>query len=203
MQTYWCEPKLNSQSTSSLTDSDGHDTNNEQDKNDRLVDWNVDILARLLQKIVHSRNINSNKSYNMLVNPEISDVCPFTTDLSVRRVVIDEVKEVIEFPALSSTIVDESGSSETVALDESVLNQLRILISSIADLYNTNSFHNFDHASHVTMSIGKLISRMASSKDEENFDPVTEYIHKIASDPLIQFSCVFAGLIHDVAHPGK
>jgi hypothetical protein len=62
-------------------------------------------------------------------------------------------------------------------------------------MYPNNHFHNFDHASHVAMSVSKLMARIAS-------DPSQGPMCGIVSDPLTQFTCVFSALIHDVGHPG-
>jgi hypothetical protein len=41
--------------------------------------------------------------------------------------------------------------------------QLSSFVSSIAALYQDNPFHNFEHASHVTMSVVKLLPHRAPS----------------------------------------
>ena len=120
----------------------------------------------------------------------------------------------------------------------------------------TQPFHNFDHASHVGMSVAKLMSRIVPdlsdvmdgetepSKDNllstlhdhtygksspprkhtstaatasfPNFTLLTHQLLFVAicssintindtgitSDPLTQFTCVFAALIHDLDHSG-
>lgn len=53
-------------------------------------------------------------------------------------------------------------------------------------------------ASHVTMSVVKLLSRISILKKDPTLGPA----NAIASDPLVQFALVFASLIHDVGHPG-
>ena len=58
-------------------------------------------------------------------------------------------------------------------------------------------------ASHVTMSVTKLLSRIVAP-DLASSDGASLHDHTygITSDPLTQFSCVFAALIHDVEHQG-
>lgn len=57
--------------------------------------------------------------------------------------------------------------------------------------YQRQPFHNFEHASHVVLSIVKLLGKM---------DAVG---HNLSlSDPLTKFTVVLAALIHDVDHPG-
>jgi 3'5'-cyclic nucleotide phosphodiesterase len=72
-------------------------------------------------------------------------------------------------------------------------------------MYNSNAFHNFEHASHVTMSIVKLLSRIVKPSDRERGaaeSSLHDRSYGITSDPLTQFACAFCGLIHDADHPG-
>lgn len=71
-------------------------------------------------------------------------------------------------------------------------------------MYQDNAFHNFEHASHVLMSVTKLMSRIVapSHLDEESADALHDHTYGITSDPLTQFSCAFSALIHDVDHAG-
>jgi 3'5'-cyclic nucleotide phosphodiesterase len=70
-------------------------------------------------------------------------------------------------------------------------------------MYRPNPFHNFEHASHVIGSVTKLMSRIVAS-DQTGFmdNMLSDHTYGIASDPLIQFACVFSALIHDVDHTG-
>jgi hypothetical protein len=83
----------------------------------------------------------------------------------------------------------------------------------IAELYRGNPFHNFEHSSHVLMSVMKLLSRIVNPRETEiarrggALEKATaanlhDYTFGITSDPLTQFACAFAALIHDVDHPG-
>lgn len=68
-------------------------------------------------------------------------------------------------------------------------------------------FHNFEHASHVSQSVNKLLSRIVApdlqlngSADFEH--TLHDHTYGITSDPLTQFACVLSALIHDVDHTG-
>ena len=95
-----------------------------------------------------------------------------------------------------------------------MLKQLRNYVTLIAKAYRDNPFHNFEHASHVTMSAVKLLNRIVapeqfilkSSPDASSKGQIASTLHDhtygITSDPLTQFACLFAALIHDVDHTG-
>ena len=67
-------------------------------------------------------------------------------------------------------------------------------------------FALFSDASHVTMSVTKLLGRIiapdVSCTKEEVGSTLHDHTYGITSDPMTQFACVFAALIHDVDHPG-
>lgn len=83
-------------------------------------------------------------------------------------------------------------------------------------MYHDVPFHNFEHASHVTMSANKLLKRIIhpddldyqkeGEKKNERARAIARDLHfstyGISSDPLTQFSIVFSALIHDVDHTG-
>lgn len=83
-------------------------------------------------------------------------------------------------------------------------------------MYQDNPFHNFQHASHVAMSMMKLLNRIVSAphaalpKDVEkqecaasNADALLhDNTYGITSDAICQFAVILAALIHDVDHRG-
>lgn len=77
-----------------------------------------------------------------------------------------------------------------------------------ADLFSVSFYFNAD-ASHVSMSVAKLLSRIVdynSSEDKDENKSVALTLHEntfgITTDPLTQFSCILSALIHDVDHQG-
>lgn len=86
------------------------------------------------------------------------------------------------------------------------MNRCRTLLcfDATANL-NACPFLVLQHASHVTMSVVKLIARITD--DRENKGTATaqdrhDSTFGINSDPLTHFACVFSALIHDLDHPG-
>jgi hypothetical protein len=82
-----------------------------------------------------------------------------------------------------------------------VITQLSNYVSSIVAMHQDIPFHNVDLASHVTLSVVKLLSRIVAPSnircdDEGNVHvfilTLHEHTYGIASDPLMQFACVFS-----------
>jgi len=125
------------------------------------------------------------------------------------KIVVDEVVEIITLPKFDPKSIKALEKSQSVELDDAVVNQLKDYISTIAQMYRKNPFHNFEHASHVTMSANKLLNRIVIP---ENVDygrtsndiasDLHDYTYGITSDPLTQFAVVFSALVHDVDHTG-
>jgi class 3 adenylate cyclase len=165
-------------------------------KTNRLIEWNTEVLMRLLKQIEARRRILKQTNPNRRAD---ADESLFESD---NHMVIDEVKEIIALPEdnFSDAI---RGAEESVVFHPSVGEELADFVTNIASLYNdSNPFHNFEHASHVTMSVVKLLSRIVAPSDND-FDEKGESLHDhtygITSDPLTQFACVLSALIHDGA----
>jgi 3'5'-cyclic nucleotide phosphodiesterase len=169
-------------------------------RNDRLVQWNSEILLELLQRVV-ARRIASQSS--RCVSPD--KLTSLARSIGDGSTVVEEVVEVIDMPDFVCT-----NGSGNVELSEVVVMQLRAFVAKIASMYNDNPFHNFEHASHVTMSINKLLCRIVAPQMDPNVgsdaDRQAAFLHDhtcgITSDPLTQFAVVLSGLIHDLDHPG-
>lgn len=170
----------------------------------RLVDWNVDVLKRLLKQIVAKRKAigkeHMDPNHPLMMKTEVNIGCD--------TYVLDEVTEIIRLPGY--TQVKQMEDPNKIELPPEVGEQLRLYVSSIAAMHRDNAFHNFEHASHVMMSVSKLLSRIVApdevlkGDDEEQNVALSLHDHTygITSDPLTQFSVVLAALIHDVDHAG-
>lgn len=178
----------------------GHSGVSTGEKHDRLVDWNVDVLQGLLKRVVAMRTEYSTKAVKKLAKLRLEQD---DGDSSV----IDEVQEIIRFRNKSEYKRDP----ETIELGSVVLAQLQDFVTVISQNYRNNYFHSFEHASHVTQSVTKLLGRIVSPEaiDYENLTyrkKETETLHYrtygITSDPLTHFAVVFAALIHDLDHKG-
>jgi hypothetical protein len=55
-----------------------------------------------------------------------------------------------------------------IEINPVVIEQLRDVVTTIANTYHDNPFHNFDHACHVTMSVEKLSPVRRPDIDEKD-----------------------------------
>jgi hypothetical protein len=164
----------------------------------RLVDWNVDVLMGFLEKVVQHR-FETNTHSNRWTKPSTDTV----------GLVIDEVVEVIDLPDFAASSPSKRSNRMTKNLPSVVRSQLKEFVACIASTYRDVPFHNFEHASHVTMSANKLMKRIITPDDHVDgsnkpLNPAAFYgsTFGISSDPLTQFAVVFAALIHDSDHTG-
>jgi hypothetical protein len=157
------------------------------------------MLTRLVRQIVGSNQTN-------LSHENIGDVEDGVQNLEINTVPLDEVVEIMEFPKAAGTSSERR--KRDPKLNSHVKHELYAMVSNIAALYNDNHFHGFEHASHVTMSVVKLLSRVVTPSTNKNqLDSHTESFTQNSTasgmlDPLTQFACVFAALVHDVDHQG-
>jgi hypothetical protein len=223
MQTYWVNPKkANGSFVSSTNTNESDDSTGENaDHIRRLVDWNADILGQLLRLVIAKRNASDVKQNGCMRGGKAratrTDV-PTTIgrenssrNQECRGNVLDEVKEIIDLPKFDAAAAHYREDLASIELKPTILAQLHEYVSCIAAMYNRNPFHNFEHASHVTMSVVKLLGRIIAPKKQDTGpeespalaeQTLHDHTYGITSDPLTQFACVFTALIHDVDHPG-
>jgi hypothetical protein len=177
----------------------------------RLVDWNSEVLLRLLKQIVLKR-ISSGKKDSWEEEPMLQQ--------EEGKIVLDEVTDVIDLPEFSQRSFQDPDMMELPPVAEL---QLREYVSAVANAYHSNPFHCLQHASQMTMAVTKLLSRIvvrelddveehddeyeSESDDEvEVTDTIASHLHNhtygITSDPLTQFALVLSALIHAVDHGG-
>ena len=175
------------------------------EKMNRLIEWQVDSMAHLIKLIVARRGREAKSTFTRAgLASEIA------ATLSRNRTPLSEVKEVIALPKFDPNQLRKVVDPESIALGSAVMNQLRDFITQIARLYNDNPFHNFEHASHVTLAVHKLLTRIVTPENvdyqRKNSSKLASDLHDytfgITSDPLTHFAVVLSALIHDVDHTG-
>ena len=154
MTTYWLsvgnDQSSSKRSTSSRSQaSEGYDSTGKagletnadilDEKTKRLVDWNVQVLLRFLKQIVVRRGKSD----------DFDGIDDWTNVIQPNVAVVDEVAEIIALPKFSS--IAEVTEGESAQINDEIEMQLYEYVASIAKMYRNNPFHNFEHASHVTM----------------------------------------------------
>eukprot|EP00980_Cylindrotheca_fusiformis_P013962 scaffold3628_cov112-Cylindrotheca_fusiformis.AAC.4 len=229
MQTYWLKTKAakgskpskskgdmptlaetiemsdSSDRTSTVHTDNGFDLDNVETmtKTERLVEWNVEVLNPLLQQIVASRAGDT-----FSIDPSL----PLTeATIGKGKTVLEEFVPIIPLKRFDAAELSKRRNTMSIDIGEEATSQLRNYLSSVASMYRDNPFHNFEHASHVTASVKKLLTRIVNVDDgnglhtpSDDIDLVDMAAHSygITSDPLTQFSVVFSAIIHDMDHPG-
>lgn len=212
MQTYWVEPGggtalTNRSGTESaysgysdelqLIDPDPIPVDEGQQAKmalaERMVQWNSTIFVELIKRLIAHRKASGQSSKQQHAKVQWTKK---KDDVLVR----DEVVQSIPLPAFNK--VEGPIESRSIQLDPVVRGELQDFISQVAQRYNDNPFHNFDHATHVTMSTKKLLQRIVTKS--KTLSQQELYIHSfgVASDPLAQLAVVFSALIHDLDHRG-
>jgi hypothetical protein len=166
----------------------------------RLVDWNVEVLFSLLRSLVASRESSRGA-------PLQGSMASNKTNFTRTQSLIHEMTDSLTLPEYSDDL--RRGDPNSCSISPAVKEQLRDFVLRIAHLYRDVPFHNFEHASHVIMSAGKLMKRIITP-DGVDYDQseaelgrcIHAVTYGISSDPLMQFAVVFAALIHDVDHTG-
>jgi hypothetical protein len=137
-------------------------------KDIRVIDWNVEILKSLLKEVVARRQsvgVHADEQHVIKISErQIQDT---------ESVPFYELMTSFHIPKHKAGEKDVSPSQ--VEIDAVVLAQLQDFVLSISEMYSDHAFHNFDHASHVTMSVVKLLKRIvAPIEGSENEGPVHE-----------------------------
>lgn len=160
LQTYWLEiglrksPKdgesTDSDESSSFSSSE-EELDDERDpavivldeRSQRLVDWVVDQLGRLLKQILARRRLLGIKSSDEVAKMQV-------LDFSDGGTCIDEVKDVVNLNPFDPKAVNFEAMADVIVLPSNVISQLRDFVATIATLYLDNPFHNFAHATVST-----------------------------------------------------
>lgn len=164
MQTYWLNPRSRNTTASIVSSGSGGDSSGRpglhrafsslsaheilarrSEKQERLIEWNVQLLVSHLKDIVaHRQNVVSE--------------CQSPEKLIYRappgQMVLDEVKEVIELPKFDPQTMSSIASfdSKKVEISKEAISQLTNYVSIIASMYHDNAFHNFEVSETSTCS---------------------------------------------------
>eukprot|EP00980_Cylindrotheca_fusiformis_P026482 scaffold16265_cov115-Cylindrotheca_fusiformis.AAC.1 len=224
MQTYWLNTKVakgskpsksrNEMSTVAETLTDSSDSSSvngpffdndleAMTKKERLVEYNVEVLASLLQQIIASRAD--------VVARNDTSLSIIEATIGTGDTVLEEFVSIIPLKRFDAGDLSKRQKASSIDIGEVAKTQLRSFLANVASMYPNNPFHNFEHASHVTASVKKLLTRIVNvddgnglrtPRDTIDLADLAGHSYGITSDPLTQFSVVFSAIIHDMDHPG-
>eukprot|EP00980_Cylindrotheca_fusiformis_P011171 scaffold2563_cov124-Cylindrotheca_fusiformis.AAC.2 len=178
---------------------EGNDILEDPDQIDRQIEWQVDLLQRLISQIVTGRGSKAREDFSPC--EVIKRDCT----------VLEEISESIELPEFDPRAAKAvAARNSELKLPNNVISELRDFVENVAQRYRDNPFHNFAHAVHVTMSANKLLSRIVKPEfvnyQRDSVFAIAsdmhDYTYGITSDPLTHFAIMFSTLIHDVDHTG-
>jgi hypothetical protein len=206
MKTYWLDPTKKRRHTKSHKDirvtqeislQNGDFVDKPMsvpfdDKYARLIDWNVDVLLHHLARVISSRSRTPSKG--SLVN--------HSSEVALLPSAVNDVAEVVALPPFDADSSRFRRARPDVSTLQSTRDDLHEYVKRIALMYRDVPFHNFEHASHVTLCANKLLNRLINSDEYETEEELHNSTFGISSDPLTHFAIVFAALIHDVDHTG-
>ena len=187
----------------------------------RLIQWNTAVLESILTKIVVQRY--EQRKENSFTPSK--DAVKYNDSALFH----EEIATAVEMPSFDR----ESMSAACLMPSNDMINlipqkarqELLAYVTRVASMYQSVHFHNFEHASHVTMSAQKLINKVVlrnatdlnislhthlgklktDKKDKKKRNEEADLFfstYGISADPLAQFAVVFAALVHDVEHRG-
>ncbi|CAJ1957666.1 unnamed protein product [Cylindrotheca closterium] len=179
------------------------------DSQQRWIAWNTETLGQILKKV---GALHQHLQKRSSIIPRATRATEDGSDKF--DMPLEEVQEIIELPAFDKEATKklrDYGNKMDLPLE--VVEQLREYVTHVAGMYENNPFHNFAHASYVVMAVSKYMARIFAASeidvghDEDRYLSKThaaihDHTYGITSDPLTQFACLFAALIHDVDHPG-
>ena len=226
LQTYFVEPSSKTGSVASTSTSISRDASVPdllvaemeepedclEKKIPTLVNWNTQIFEGLLVDIAKRREatgtglVGDDRDPFAVSEAESSYLVMENNGETVR----DELTEAVNMPTFDPKAfpiaLEEDEDENSGLVNEKARSQLKEYISLVSKMYPPNPFHNFEHASHVMMSVVKLLQRI-STRDVEKDEKITkksyfDYTYGISSDPLTKFAIAFSALVHDADHPG-
>lgn len=142
IQTYWAVPRSNHRSPSAQSAHSGTDYSNskieenQEEKVERLIDWNVEVLLQHLQPLVSSRANKPCPSERSLVALRDEE-----QNLLSRRagIVVDEMTQILCLPEFDPRTA--LAATQEIAIPPRVKMQLREFVAMIAVSYRDTPFH--------------------------------------------------------------
>lgn len=124
-------------------------------KTQRLIDWNCELLLQNLRKIVARRETESlrvSTSHSRKTKIQLLE-----NNLCTPGNAISEIEEIIHLPKFEAS--KEAVDPKSIDLGEDVKAQMRDFVSILASLYRDNEFHCFEVSTDENAKTGPLWDR--------------------------------------------
>jgi Adenylate and Guanylate cyclase catalytic domain len=105
----------------------------------RMIDWNCDILMQLLRLVVAKREALGEESMRLVGDSNLDNL---ESDIGHVGSAVTEIHEMIELPGYDSAAYQID--PESVIINDDVAAQLHSYVTVIASMYRDNPFHNFE-----------------------------------------------------------
>lgn len=211
LKTFLIQPGT-SGSASSLDETRSNETDSSEqvremrkihciERHERLINWVVEMMKQYLKRIVARRQATGEDKLSAPVSSEL---------VGKGASALEELQEAINLPDFDPVAMTrQEAIAASLELDDVVCTQLQQFVARIASLYPPNHFHNFEHACHVTLSVHKLLQRIAKPNIDETLGTakaashIHNYTDGLTSDPLALFAIIFSALIHGELNLGE
>ena len=156
LQAYWVAvPRERTESVNSVASDDnlvasavyGPKLPGLPEKAYRLIDWNVEMLLRIMKQMAALRAAKKNVSFassaTKATKMSLSSgkLLPSMFDLDLGKTPLEEVREIISLPEFDEKAARQQKDPDEVEIPQDVVEQLHLLVSKIACMYNNNPFH--------------------------------------------------------------
>eukprot|EP00977_Amphora_coffeiformis_P025101 scaffold18239_cov137-Amphora_coffeaeformis.AAC.1 len=137
-------------------------------KKDRLISWNAETLACRLREVVARRLVlkgrNSKRSKGEIA---------LSSERDYGKTRLDEVEQLISMPEFDPKMAAKEIDPETVDLGSKVMSQLRSYVEVIANMYQDNPFHNFEHARYAPLLVLENVLIIIDVQIPQSICPLT------------------------------
>jgi hypothetical protein len=118
-------------------------------KSKRLVEWNTEILAKILKQIMVRRAARKMKKIHLGLYLPTTQKEKEVVDISFDRAPpkghpIDAVIDIISLPHFDAKSFSKHVNPDSIEVPDVVMAQLTSFVGNIAELYQLNAFHNFE-----------------------------------------------------------
>ena len=111
------------------------------DKYSRLIDWNVDVLLHHLARVISNRSRN----------PPKGSLVDHRNEVALPPSAVNDVAEVVALPPFDADASQFRRARPDVSMLQQTRADLHEYVKRIHVYYRDVPFHNFEHASHVTL----------------------------------------------------